>query len=105
MYKFKSKATADLIMLAPNGDQVLGLIGKAPAAQGIIDVADLPTAIDALTRAVEAEEAGSGGKDEAETDEPAKASTDPVSLRRRAWPMIEMMKRSLAEKQPVVWGV
>ena len=36
LYKFKSKATGDLIMLEPNGRQVLRLIGKEPTAQGII---------------------------------------------------------------------
>jgi hypothetical protein len=28
-----------------------------------------------------------------------------VSLRQRAWPMVEMMRRSVAEKADVVWGV
>jgi len=37
LYKFKSKATGDLIMLEPNGRQVLRLIGKEPTAQGIIE--------------------------------------------------------------------
>ena len=37
LYKFKSKATGDLIMLQPNGKSVLEIIGKdAAAASGII---------------------------------------------------------------------
>ena len=28
-----------------------------------------------------------------------------VGLRQRVWPMVEMLKRALAEQQPVVWGV
>ena len=40
LYKFKSKATGDVIMLGANGDQVMRIIRKEPAAQGIIAVAD-----------------------------------------------------------------
>src|SRR5206468_2407161 len=45
IYKFKSKATGDVIMMGPNGDQVLRLIGKEPAAKGIIEVAAMPSAM------------------------------------------------------------
>ena len=36
LYKFKSKATGDLIMLEPQGKQIFKLIGKEPGAKGII---------------------------------------------------------------------
>ena len=42
MYRFKSKADGDLIMMAPVGDQILRIIGREPAPQGIIEVAALP---------------------------------------------------------------
>ena len=45
IYKFKSKAAGDVIMLGPNGDQMLRLIGHEPAAKGIVDVEQLPAAI------------------------------------------------------------
>ena len=47
IYKFKSQAAGDVIMLGPNGDQMLRLIGHEPAAKGIVDVAQLPAAITA----------------------------------------------------------
>ena len=34
LYKFKSKATGDLIMLEPNGAQLLDIVGKDARAQG-----------------------------------------------------------------------
>ena len=34
LYKFKSKATGDLIMLEQHGSLVLRLIGKEPAPKG-----------------------------------------------------------------------
>ena len=105
IYKFKSKATGDVIMLAPQGDQLLRLLGREPSAKGIIEVAAMPAAIAALEAAVAAAEArppATAGK--AEDDEPAKPERS-VSLRQRIWPMVEMMKRAAAEGHPVVWGV
>jgi hypothetical protein len=96
IYKFKSKATGDLIMLGPNGDQLLRIMGREPAPQGIIEVQAMAAAIAALEAAVQADEATSA------TDG---ATPGQVSLRQRAWPMIEMLKRALPQEQPVVWGV
>ena len=42
IYKFKSRATADVIMLGPQGDQLLRLAGREPALKGIFEVADMP---------------------------------------------------------------
>ena len=38
------------------------------------------------------------------TDEDASDRTG-ISLRQRLWPVIDMLKRALDAKQPVVWGV
>ena len=103
IYKFKSKATADLVMTQPVGDRVLSLIGKEPSSQGIIDVDQLPLAMRALEAAVE-EEAAANAPDESGA-KPSRGGSDQVSLRQRVWPMVEMMKRAIAEKQPIVWGV
>ncbi len=98
IYKFKSKAAGDVIMLGPNGDQMLRLIGHEPAAKGIVDVEQLPAAIAALRAAVHDDEA-QPAEDE---DGPGRNA---VSLRQRLWPVIELFERSLSEKQPAVWGV
>jgi len=99
MYKFKSKATGDLIMTQPVGDRVLGLIGKAVSPQGIIEADQLPAAMRALEAAV-AEESPKPAADD-DGDAP---HGDRVSLRQRVWPMVEMMKRAAAEQQPITWG-
>jgi hypothetical protein len=96
IYKFKSKACGDIIMLGANGDQVLRVIGREPAAQGIIEPAAMPAAIAALEAAVAAEDATAADDDE---------SPKSISLRRRVWPVLDMLRRSLAEEQPIVWGV
>ncbi len=106
LYKFKSKATGDLIMLEPQGRQILTLIGKEPSPRGILQVADMPAAIAALQAAVQAQEA-----QQAQVVQQAQAKgEDPerpegITLRQRAAPFIEMMRRCLKEEQDLVWGV
>jgi hypothetical protein len=94
VYKFKSKAAGDVIMLQPHGEQMLRLIGREPAAKGIIEVADMPAAIRALQDAA--------AKSDALTDAEGERG---VGLKQRVWPMIEMMKRTHAAGEPIVWGV
>jgi hypothetical protein len=106
IYKFKSKAAGDVIMLQPSGDDVLRTIGKQPAAKGIIEVADMAAAMQAIEAAIAADEAARAQSDEdvrAEGGTPA--PRDAVSLRQRAWPLVEMMKRAQAAGEPIVWGV
>ena len=108
IYTFKSRAAADLKMTGPVGDRVLSLIGKAPSAQGIIDVDQIPAALRALEAAAAAESPrGANDDDDDENDRQrgTPRGEDHVSLRQRVWPMVEMLKASLAENQPVTWGV
>lgn len=111
LYKFKSRATADVIMLQANGRQVLEIIGKAPDdAHGIITVEQIPAAIAALEAAVEQdnarrrEQGQQTQQDGAAADEPDQgAAGDGVSLGQRATPFIDMLRRSAAEGREVVW--
>ncbi len=103
IYKFKSPAAADLIMLGPHGDQVLRLLGREPSAQGIIEPAAMPAAIAALQAAVDGEEpTPADAETAAADDEPARPA---VGLRQRLWPLVEMLRRAHAAGEPVVWGV
>ena len=106
IYKFKSKASGDVIMLGPNGDQMLRLLGREPAPKGIVEVEHMPAAIAALRAAVREAEAPTQTDADADgdADEPSGRGSG-VSLRQRLWPVIEMFERALAEKEPVVWGV
>ena len=106
IYKFKSKAAGDVIMMGLAGDEVLRLMGKSAAAQGIIEVAGMGAAIAALEQAVAADESARAEAESAARAEGKKlAPREGVSLRQRAWPLVEMMKRSMAEKADIVWGV
>ncbi|HEX4508745.1 MAG TPA: DUF1840 domain-containing protein [Burkholderiaceae bacterium] len=100
IYKFRSRAAADLIMNGDVGDRVLGLIGKTPGAQGIIEVADMARAQAALEAAVASPPPRAGSEAQGAQD-----GNEPVSLRQRVWPMVEMLKRAQAGGEPIVWGV
>lgn len=106
LYKFKSKAAGDVIMTGPIGDAVLRTMGKEAGAKGIVLPADMPGAIAALESAVLVEEQA---RQQAEADARAEGKTLPpregVSLRQRAWPLVEMMKRAHAAEEEIVWGV
>ena len=94
LYKFKSKATGDLIMLEPNGRQVLQIIGKDAGAKGIILPAEMEAAASALEAAISQEE--------------AEKSVDPnknVTLRQRAVPFLDMLRRAGKAGEEIVWGV
>ena len=100
-YVFRSRADADLTMMGPVGDHLLRIIGREPAARGIIEAAALPAAIQAIEAAVAADRREHAKDDEAEED----LKEQRVGLAQRAWPMLEMMKRASAEKADIVWGV
>lgn len=107
LYKFKSRAAADLIMLEPNGRRVLQIIGKpVDEKQGILQPQDMAAALVALEAAIQQEEARlKSAREEAVArgEEPPKA--EDVSLRQRATPFIEMLRRCQKADTEIVWGV
>jgi hypothetical protein len=106
IYKFKSKAAGDLIMMGPSGDQVLRIIGKEPAPKGIIEPPAMAAAITAIERAVADDEAARAQAErEAQAQGRTLAPREGVSLRQRAWPMVEMLRRAQAAEHDIVWGV
>ena len=102
-------------MLEPQGKQILKLIGKEAGAKGIILPSEMMTAIDALKVAVEQEENAIKAAKEAaeestenngqESAAPAGDGAGTISLKQRAAPFIDMLRRAHAEDKEVVWGV
>jgi hypothetical protein len=106
LYKFKSKAAGDLIMLEGNGRRVLEIIGKASGPQGIILPADMPAALAALHAAIASEEAErDAASAQAKADGKPSPRLEAVSLRQRAHPFIAMLHECSAGGKEIVWGV
>ena len=114
LYKFKSKACADVIMLGPQGDQALRLLGREPAAKGIIEVGAMPSALAVMNAALAAHDSAA----KADSTQAREQTADPhatleaeleaepdVGLRQRLWPLTEMMRQAHAAGEPIVWGV
>lgn len=105
-YKFKSRATADLIMLDANGRKLLEIIGKSPdEVHGIITVEQIPAAIAALEAAAAAEAAlrDAQTEDEGQEAEEAQSGNDSIGLAQRIVPLVDMLRRSAAEGKEVTW--
>lgn len=104
LYKFKSQAAGDVIMMAPQARKVLAAAGREDASErGVIQAAALPAAIAALEKAMQASQqrmAQDGAPDQEEKD-----TDDNVPLHVRAQPFLEMLKQSQAEGKDVMWGV
>ena len=106
LYKFKSKSAADVIMMGPNGDRVLEALGRSPSPKGILQAPDLPSAIATLEQAIERDDAQRRqAEEEAQAEGRPPPKGDGVTLRQRAWPLVEMMRRAQAQGHDVVWGV
>jgi hypothetical protein len=106
LYKFKSKAAGDLIMLEPNGRRVLEIIGKDPQPKGIIEPDQMSGAVEALEAAIAQEEAEQQAlAEEARSKGEVAARPDAVSLRQRAVPFLDMLRRCQKAGQAIVWGV
>ncbi len=108
LYKFKSRATAELIMLEPVGRRVLQIIGKdADQPQGIITAEQIPAAIAALQKAVAQEEAAgqsaAHAPAQADADQAPKEPSERVWLRQRVAPFIDMLQGSAAAGREVTW--
>jgi Domain of unknown function (DUF1840) len=106
LYKFKSSAAGDLIMLEANGRRVLEIIGKEAGATGIILPEQMAQARTALQHAVEREEAEqSAAMEQAKSQGLPPPQFAALSLRKRAWPLVEMLQRCAKENAPITWGV
>ena len=110
LFKFKSQATSDLIMLEADARRLLKIILGDDPVKGIVPFHALPQAIAALELAVAQDELDR--KQRAQKTQPLVSGEDEdpvplssVSLSQRAAPMLKLLKRCLTEESDVVWGV
>ncbi len=106
LYRFKSKASGDVVMLQPNGKQLLEILGKDPSGPGIILPEQMPDAIKVLQDAVFEEEAELQREiQEALARDDDTPDPDRITLRVRVTPFIDLLTHSLRERTEIIWGV
>jgi hypothetical protein len=107
LYRFSSRATAEVIMLGPNGDEVMALLGKPKAEAGVLRWSEAHAAINRLRVEVDAQEAAArlAEKESLESGKTLKLDPNAVSLRQRVQPIVEMLQRAAREEADVTWRV
>ena len=114
LFKFKSKACADLIMLEADGRRILkAMVGDDPV-KGIVVAADLPQALarlesavaqDEALRKLRAEKTAARQAGQERTEDEEEAALPAIRLAQRATPMLQMIRCCMAEQADLVWGV
>ena len=106
LYRFKCKATSDVVMLEKNGKQLLEILGKDPNGPGILLFDQMPVAENALHDAAFEEECEFQRlTQEALAKDEDPPNPDRISLRMRVAPFIEMIHHCQRESTDIVWGV
>lgn len=105
---FKSRASADITMVADTAKTIMNIIGKPLGERGVITIEELPQALARIDAAMHA------GKDhEGDLARRAAGSTphsmadapaEEITIDQRAWPMREMLRESRDLGSEVVWG-
>jgi hypothetical protein len=104
---FTSSETGSFVMFADAARPLLKAMGKTCSAQGVITQPEMQPAIVALQRYLEnaaAPDNRPATKQEPQDEDPP-ALSRPVSAASRAWPLIDMLTRSVKRKKEshIVW--
>jgi hypothetical protein len=112
IFRFKSRATADLLMHGEVAQKILSLLGKDPGHPGVILHTEMARVREVLLAAAQAEkEKPAGPVDEAAAGEDGDENENPgqkgpsVSLAQRLVPFLDTLERCRQARVDLVWGV
>jgi hypothetical protein len=97
LVRFRSDA-GDLIMFGDVAVKLLKMMGQTGDVPGAILAADIPAAVTRLQTAI-----GAQPETEPGTGSPRDDQDPPVSLRQRAFPLIELLQRAIRRNVDVIW--
>lgn len=107
LFRFRSQATAELVMLETDAKAALRLLGKEIASDGVISPEQLSRAITVLQQAADADQA-QRQKDNAAWQDDGQGSeegSDPgVYLSQRLVPLVRMLQQAHDEGKAVTWS-
>jgi hypothetical protein len=96
LVRFDSKV-GSITMFGDIATELLKLMGQTGALPGALLAADIPAAVERLRQAVEKQPVKPAGEERKDDAEPK------VSLRQRAFPLIELLDRAAKRGADVVW--
>lgn len=104
IFRFKSRATPDFVMLETHARQLFSIIGKSASPTGVVTVAEMPAAISAIEAAMAQEGSSTHNHDAfAAEGHDEDAEKQHIGLHQRAVPLLHMLKNSLADNKDVIW--
>ena len=98
---FRTKAYANITMFGDVALDIIRLMGHSGTVPGAMAVEDIPAALARLRRAIANEEAAAVAADASGEDDDDEK--DAISLRNRAFPLIEMLEAAERDKVPIMW--
>ena len=96
LVRFDSKA-GSITMFGEVAVDLLKLMGQSGALPGAILAADIPAAVERLRRGLDKQPASTDKADKTDQSEPK------VSLRQRAFPLIDLLERAAKRGADVIW--
>ncbi|CAM3796735.1 DUF1840 domain-containing protein [Bordetella tumulicola] len=109
LIKFHSKTVAEVLMLSVHAAQLLRAAGKSFSddvpERGVFTPEQLPAAIAGIEAAIktEAHHGRPEEDDKSDDDKPVAPMAQTVELHQRAYPLVDMMRRSLEDGVDVTW--
>ncbi len=108
LYKFQCKKSADVLMLEDLTQVIFEIINKPLEPRGIFLVEQLPLAINALEKAIEADLESKKQSSNSDLDVSKDEKPVPIKqyrLGQRAFPFLKLLKEAQINEEPITWGV
>lgn len=104
LVRFNSSETGEIVMFAETARQLLGVLHKECSARGTFTAEEMQPAAERLRQAAK-EQPPVEEEEEGENAEGKEKKELPISLGRRAWPLIDMLERTARQgsKGYITW--
>lgn len=101
---FRCRSYANVTMFGDIALEMIKMVGHSGTVPGSISAQDVPDALSKLTSALSAKNAAEENlPTDVDVDEEEEQAEPAVSLGRRAFPLIELLKSAIKEECEVMW--
>ncbi|HCE1575939.1 TPA: DUF1840 domain-containing protein [Vibrio parahaemolyticus] len=101
---FRCRSYANVTMFGDIALEMIKMMGHSGTVPGSISAQDVPDALSKLTSALSAKNAAEENlPTDVDVDEEEEQAEPAVSLGRRAFPLIELLKSAIKEEYEVMW--
>ncbi|KOE93717.1 DUF1840 domain-containing protein [Vibrio parahaemolyticus] len=101
---FRCRSYANVTMFGDIALEIIKMMGHSGTVPGSISAQDVPDALSKLTSALSAKNAAEENlPTDVDVDEEEEQAEPAVSLGRRAFPLIELLKSAIKEECEVMW--